>query len=194
MDPQKTGNLIRQLRLEREMTQQQLADALFVSDKAVSKWERGMGCPDASLIPGLSQILGVDPGTILVGDMNANESMGGSMKRTKFYICGDCGNLLTSSEESNVSCCGRTLAPLVAKKGNEEEKLQVELVEGEYYITSDHEMTKENHISFVAFLNGDTLLIRRLYPEWNLSTRFPRLSRGSLYWYSTTEGLFYQYV
>lgn len=194
MDPQKTGNLIRQLRLEQDLTQQQLADELYVSDKAVSKWERGMGCPDAALIPKLSEVLGVDPGTILAGELNTNESMGGSMKRTKFYVCGDCGNLITSSEEVSLSCCGRKMAALSAKKAVEEEKLKVDLVEGEFYITSDHEMSKENYISFVAFLNGDTLLIRRLYPEWNLSTRFPRLSRGTLYWYSKREGLFYQYV
>lgn len=194
MDRTKVGNLIRMLRLEQEMTQQQLADHLFVSDKAVSKWERGLGCPDPSLLPALAEILGVEPGTILAGELNANESMGGNMKRMKFYVCGECGNILTSSEEASVSCCGRKLTPLDAMKAADEEKLNVEIADGECYVSSDHEMTKENHISFLAFVNGDTLLMRKLYPEWNLSTRFPRLGRGILYWYSTKEGLFYQYI
>ncbi len=42
MDPQKAGALIRRLRTESRRTQKQLADALHVSDRAVSKWERGV--------------------------------------------------------------------------------------------------------------------------------------------------------
>ena len=50
MDNTKVGELIRRLRKESHMTQQQLAEKLHVSDKAVSKWERGMGCPEVSLM------------------------------------------------------------------------------------------------------------------------------------------------
>ena len=46
MDSAKTGALIRKLRREKGMTQRQLAEKLHVSDKAVSKWERGMGTPE----------------------------------------------------------------------------------------------------------------------------------------------------
>ena len=45
MDARNTGTLIRALREERGLTQRQLADALGVTGKAVSKWERGGGCP-----------------------------------------------------------------------------------------------------------------------------------------------------
>lgn len=51
MDARNTGTLIRALREERGLTQRQLADALGVTDKAVSKWERGGGCPDVELFP-----------------------------------------------------------------------------------------------------------------------------------------------
>ena len=54
MDQTKIGALIRALRLELGLTQKQLAERIFVSDKAVSKWERGHGCPDASLISQLA--------------------------------------------------------------------------------------------------------------------------------------------
>ena len=50
MDNRKVGELIRWLRKESHMTQLQLAEQLHVSDKAVSKWERGMGCPEVSLM------------------------------------------------------------------------------------------------------------------------------------------------
>gem|GEM_PF-4809342 len=45
MDQIKTGKLIRKLRTDMELTQKQLAERLHVSDKTVSKWETGNGCP-----------------------------------------------------------------------------------------------------------------------------------------------------
>ena len=60
MDCNKVGKLISDLRKEQKMTQKQLADALNISDKAISKWERGLGCPDVSLWQDLSQIFGVN--------------------------------------------------------------------------------------------------------------------------------------
>ena len=50
MDASKTGALIRQLRVSKGMTQREIAQKLMVSEQAVSKWERGLGCPDISLL------------------------------------------------------------------------------------------------------------------------------------------------
>ena len=60
MDQIRTGSLIRQLRTERGLTQKQLAERINVSDKAVSKWERGNGCPDVSLLTALAEVLDTD--------------------------------------------------------------------------------------------------------------------------------------
>ena len=60
MDCKKSGALIRRLRLGKDMTQSALAEILGVSVQAVSKWQRGLGYPDVSLINDLSSILGVD--------------------------------------------------------------------------------------------------------------------------------------
>lgn len=60
MDCKKSGALIRRLRLGKDMTQSAHAEILGVSVQAVSKWERGLGYPDVSLINDLSSILGVD--------------------------------------------------------------------------------------------------------------------------------------
>ena len=57
MNYEKTGALIRALRREKGLTQRQLAGMIQVSDKAVSKWERGQGCPDVSLVGKLSGVL-----------------------------------------------------------------------------------------------------------------------------------------
>ena len=59
MDNIKTGALIKELRKEKNMTQNDLADKMNVTDKAVSKWERNLSCPDINSIPKLAEILGV---------------------------------------------------------------------------------------------------------------------------------------
>lgn len=69
MDNIRTGALIRRLRRELGLTQLQLAGQLGVSDKAVSKWERGLGSPEVSTLPRLSQVLGVDLTRMLQGDL-----------------------------------------------------------------------------------------------------------------------------
>lgn len=59
------GAYIRTLRLQNQMTQFQLADKLNITDKAVSKWERGLSYPDIALFPKLADILGVGVSDLL---------------------------------------------------------------------------------------------------------------------------------
>lgn len=59
------GEIISTLRKERGMTQRELAEKLNVTDKAVSKWERGLSCPDVSSLPKLAEVLGVPVETLL---------------------------------------------------------------------------------------------------------------------------------
>lgn len=68
MNPEKTGKAIAFLRKEAGYTQSALAEALAVSDKAVSKWERGLSCPDISLLPKLSVLLDTDIDSLLGGE------------------------------------------------------------------------------------------------------------------------------
>ena len=74
MDCSKVGNLIYTLRTEKGMTQKALANAMNISDRTISKWERGAGCPDVSLLRELSDILGVNIEKILLGDLEPNET------------------------------------------------------------------------------------------------------------------------
>ena len=53
------GSIISTLRREKGMTQKELADKLGITDKAVSKWERDICCPDTALIPPLAELLGI---------------------------------------------------------------------------------------------------------------------------------------
>lgn len=53
------GMLISEIRKQKGMTQLDLAKAMGVTDKAVSKWERDLSCPDINALPALAEILGV---------------------------------------------------------------------------------------------------------------------------------------
>lgn len=193
MNPNKTGLLIRELRTRQHMTQRALADRLHITDKTVSKWETGGGCPDISLFPALSEVFGVSMETLLRGEITGQEDTG-NMKKLRFYVCPTCGNLLTSSSDAEVHCCGQKLTPLLPQKAAEADYLQMEAADGEWYITSDHAMTKEHYIAFVAFLTDSQLIMSRQYPEWNLQVRMPYIARGRLLWYSTDQGLLYREI
>ena len=194
MDNVKIGQLIYRLRKEKRLTQLQLAEQLGVSDKAVSKWERGMGCPEVSLLPDLSNIFHVELEKLLSGEMNENETLGGNMKKLNFYICPTCGNMVTAMTDTTVSCCGKKLSAQQPVKAGEDEKLKVEIIDDNYFITSEHPMTREHHITFIALLTGDSIMLRKQYPEWDLQVRIPTFAHGKLLWYCTKHGLFYQYV
>ena len=192
MDQMKTGALIRTLRRQRRMTQLQLAERIGVSDKAVSKWERGRGAPDISLLPALSEALGADTRALLQGDLEEREMTNGNLKHMRFYVCPDCGNLLFSTDGGTVNCCGKRLEPLEVKQAAGEERLEVVLSDGEWYVTGSHAMGREHYVSFLALLTGDTLVLKKLYPEWGLEARLPKFPRGTLLWYCTRHGLFSQ--
>ena len=65
LDKEKFGVFIAKLRKEKGMTQKELAEELFVSDKAVSKWERGQSLPDITLLNPLAEALGVSAAELL---------------------------------------------------------------------------------------------------------------------------------
>lgn len=210
MNQEKTGSLIYTLRTEKGMTQKQLADVLAISDKTVSKWERGAGCPDISLLRSLCDYFGVDMEKMLDGELAENDFTGGNMKKSKFYICPVCGNVTVTTGEASIRCCGRKLESLepvrlgkkqAANQSSDQSSkdagtelpapLQVEKIEDEWYLTSTHPMVKDNYISFVAFLTGDRLQMVKQYPEWNLQVRIPARGHGMLLWYSTGDGRLY---
>lgn len=74
IDNQAFGQFLCELRKEKQLTQRQLADQLFLSDKAVSKWERGQSFPDISLLLPLSRILGVTSTELLSGKRMENDA------------------------------------------------------------------------------------------------------------------------
>lgn len=193
MNLEKVGSLILKLRKEKNMTQKQVADLLNISDKTVSKWERGLGCPDVSILTELSNIFDINIEKILLGDLEPNDVDGGNMKRIKFYVCPSCGNIISTTGEGEISCCGRKLKASIPSIIDDNHKISVEEVENDYYVEIDHEMTKEHYISFVAYVTYDRVLLIKLYPEQSPTVRFPRLcgkfERGKFYIYCNQHGL-----
>ncbi len=116
------------------------------------------------------------------------------MKNLAFYVCPKCSNLITTIGDAQISCCGKELEVLVAAKASQPHVVTIEPVENELYITSPHEMRKDHHISFVAYVTGDKALLIRQYPEWDLSVRFQKFGHGKIYFYCSNHGLFYQLI
>ena len=70
MDTTKIGKFIAERRKSLGMTQMQLAEKLYISDRAVSKWETGKSMPDVSIMLALSNILGISVQELLMGETN----------------------------------------------------------------------------------------------------------------------------
>lgn len=190
MDTVKTGALIAALRKDMKMTQRMLAEQLHVSEQAVSKWERGAGAPDISMISTLAKLLGVSPREILSGEMTSNEEDSGNMKRIKFYVCPECGNIITSIGKLELTCCGKVLEDLILMSEEPEHTLKIQEMDGGLYLSIAHEMSKEHYISFIAYVTSDTLMINKLYPEQNAELQLYRMGHGTLYYFCTRHGLF----
>lgn len=194
MKAEKVGELIYYLRKERQLTQKQVAAALNISDKTVSKWECGLGCPDISVLPELADFFHVSIDYLLSGELNLNEPIGGNMKQLKFYVCPQCGNIATSLSEATLSCCHQLLQPLTPQKAEAGHELTIEEIDGEFYLTTTHEMKKEHYVMFTAYIVEDTIIMKKQYPEWQLQFRIPKRKYGRVYYYCKKHGLFYQLI
>ncbi|MBQ9980569.1 MAG: helix-turn-helix domain-containing protein [Oscillospiraceae bacterium] len=87
MDNIRTGAFIKELRKEKGLTQKELADALHITDRAVSKWERGLCAPDISTLESLSAILGVTISEIICGERCGNAAPPIVEQRVQEAIC-----------------------------------------------------------------------------------------------------------
>ena len=185
-----TGTTIKQLREAKHLTQAELAEMIGVSSKTVSKWETAKGLPDISLLQPLAQALGISLIELMNGQHITNQNTSANMLRCKFYVCPLCGNIIHSTGNAVVSCCGITLPPLEAEEADDGHTVTIENVEDEHFITVHHPMEKQHFISFVAYVTSDRLQLVKLYPEGNAQTRLQLRGLGMLYYYCNRHGLF----
>ncbi len=190
MDRYVTGAVIRRLRERKNMTQEELADRIYVSGKAVSKWETGQGFPDVSLLEPLAKALDISVIELLSGEDVRNRNRSSNMEKGKIYVCPVCGNVISTIGEAVVSCCGITLPPAEAEEPDSEHGMNVERVEDEYYVTLDHPMDKDHYISFLACVTDQGFSFVKLYPQGNAEARFKINRARKLYAYCNRHGLF----
>ena len=192
MDNYVTGAVIKRLRENKKMTQEELAQKIFVTSKAVSKWETGKGFPDIGLLESLGKALDVSVIELLSGEDITNLNKACNMAKGKFYVCPVCGNVIQTTGEAVISCCGITLPPLEAEAANSdvEHSLKIETVEDEYFVTLNHPMTKIHYISFIAAISDNGVQLVKLYPESNAEARFKISRVRKLYAYCNRHGLF----
>ena len=185
------GAVIRELREKKQLTQAELAEKLYISDKTVSKWENGKGYPDISLLEGLANALGVSVAELLSGKTVNNVNVSANMLRSKFYVCPVCGNVIHAMGEAVIHCHGVPLTPAQAEPSDENHMIFIEGVEDEYFVRIEHSMTKSHYISFMAALSPDRLQMVKLYPEGNAEARFKMNVVKRIYFYCNRDGLFY---
>jgi transcriptional regulator with XRE-family HTH domain len=75
MDNKKVGRFISTMRKSLQLTQQEIAEKLGVTNKAVSKWETGEGYPEITIVPALAEILGVTVDELLNGEKLRNQKI-----------------------------------------------------------------------------------------------------------------------
>ena len=189
MDCVKIGKLIAKLRKEKNLTQRNIADALGIQNKTVSKWECGLGCPDISLWPELSTILGVDMKQMMEGEITSNKPDSGNIDKVRFYVCPSCDNILVSTGSASIFCCGRKLERVLPTVATIAPKITVEEIDTDYFVTFDHPMTKDHYLSFAAYVKSDRVFLNRLYPEQSPTCRFPITTGGKLFVYCIKHGL-----
>ena len=185
-----TSATIKMLREKRNLTQAELADRIGVSSKTISKWETAKGLPDISLLQPLAQALNISVIELMNGEHIINKNTSANMLRCKFYVCPVCGNIIHSTGNSLISCCGITLPPLEAEEADSSHMLSITPVEDEHFISIAHPMTKQHYISFVAFVTSDRVHLVKFYPEGNAETRLQLRGVGMLYWYCNQHGLY----
>ena len=190
MDRYVTGAVIRRLRERKKLTQEELAERIHVSGKAVSKWETGQGFPDITLLEPLARALDLSVIELLSGEDIRNRNRAFQVLREKFYVCPVCGNVIQAAGEAVISCCGVTLPPMEPEPSDGEHPIKMEIVEDEYYVTVDHPMEKDHYITFLAALSDQGVQFVKLYPEGGAEARFKRNRVGKLYACCNRHGLF----
>lgn len=118
-----------------------------------------------------------------------NKHASGAMRRSVLYVCPVCGNVILAAGEAAVSCCGNPLTPQEAREADGDHLISAEIVEDEYYVSLEHPMTKEHHISFLLAVSDRGAQLVRLYPEENAEARFAVRGVRTLYAYCSRHGL-----
>ena len=163
MDQEKIGKFIAEIRKQKKLTQEQLAEKLGVSINAVSKWERGICLMDMSLLKPLSKILGVSINEILAGEFIKEEDLKHKTEEnitnlTELYD-------LKSTKSGVVAFTGISLLLLIYCGKKEINTLLIVMIWFVYnlsYLFNRYKFTKDKKDLVFALLYGIGLVISGL--------------------------------
>lgn len=118
-----------------------------------------------------------------------NRNVAANLKRSVFYVCPDCGNVVWSAGEVAVTCCSNVLEPLVPKENAGTLDATVEVADGCQRVYVAYPMTKEDHLLFIAAVGDDLVRVKRLYPEQEALVEFSLQGPCEIYAYGVGCGL-----
>ena len=118
-----------------------------------------------------------------------NRNISANCTKSVFHVCPSCGNVVWSTGDATVNCCGNVLEPLVAVKNDGTLEATVEVADGCQRVHVDHPMTKDDHLLFIACVGDDLVRIKRLYPEQEARAEFPLQGPSKVYVYGRGCGL-----
>lgn len=131
-----------------------------------------------ALVPTLKRWRGVE-----------NGNRAANAKRSTFYVCSSCGNIVWSMGEAAVACCGGALEPLAAHANDGSLQASVGIADGRLQVAIEHPMTKADHLSFIAAVGDDCVRIKRLYPEQEARAELVPQGPCAVYAYGSGCGL-----
>ena len=109
------------------------------------------------------------------------------MLNVKFHICPVCGNVIVSTGNAEVKCCGKTVPAL---RADISQGTTVETQGNEYVIPIHHPMTKDHYFMFFAAVSDSGVQLVRLYPGTDPEVRFLKDGVRQIYMYCTVHGLY----
>ncbi len=95
------GKMIKEMREKKKMTQLELASALNLSDRTISKWETGRGYPDFTFLEKIASLFSLSVNELLSGTKVSNLNVSANMMKASFYVCPVCGNTIVSTGEAS---------------------------------------------------------------------------------------------
>lgn len=144
MDQEKIGKFIANLRKEKNLTQEQLAEKLGVTDKSVSRWENGRCLPDVSLYKDLCNILGITLNEFFAGE---------KIKEEKFKEQAD-NNLFNALENSSFTL--KEKIKYFGEKWDKEHFLELTIAMVIIVVFIIYGFIKDNGIQFIFMIIGFT--------------------------------------
>ncbi|MDO5383144.1 MAG: hypothetical protein Q4F06_10585 [Eubacteriales bacterium] len=149
---------------------------------------------DVTLLESIAEVFNISIAELISGNAVSNVNVSANMMRGKFYVCPVCGNSIHSMGEAVISCHGINLSPLEAEETNDSHEITVEIVEDEYFVSINHEMSKQHYISFIAATSSDRIQIVKMYPEGKSEARFKINGVKEIFFYCNRDGLFVKKV